>query len=157
MGLYDSDLGISWLWDFKKMKYLLIVIVIIIGIALVYVGLNELIKPKALSLQLNKMHLKAGGEDFAALKIIVNNVTEADAEKVQVEVEATDKAGILIDSKSKASKKIELIGRTESRELGFLLRANPNEVVLPGNYTVNVRTVINGKEFQENFVMRIVK
>lgn len=155
MGLYDSDSQLSELLDFNKMKYLLILVVLVVIAVLISFAANDLLKPNALGISLNKVQLNASGEDFAILKVTVINVSGAEAENVQVEVDS--RSGVLIDSKKNAVKGIELIGVNESREIEYLLRANPEENVLPGNYTVTVNTEINGNGFEKEFTMQIIR
>lgn len=155
MGLYDSSPGVNLSIDFGKIKFLLIAIAVILVLAFVFIFINSLIQPKALSFALDKTQIKFGGNDFATLKVKVANVTGQEASNVLVEVNA--KSGVLIDSQSTAVKTIKLIGINETREIEFALRANPDEKILPGDYTVNVKTSINEIEFEESFSIKIVK
>lgn len=155
MGLYDSGLGIELSFDWKKIRFGLLIVGAIFVILLIILLGSTLFTPDAIQISLNKHQLKYGGEDFAKLKLVISNVTGLEAQNVQVEVSA--KSGVLIDSAKKTVRTIDLIGANENRELEFLLRAEPDNKVLAGDYTVNVKTKINDIEFEKSFVIKIVK
>jgi len=156
MGIYDnSGLGIK-----LPSKGILYAIIAILAILFLWYVVNSAInffKPQALQFSLSQNELQASGEDTSTLTVLLTNVSEETKKNVSIEITASIPGTILINSKNTLYEAINPIAKQESRQLEYLLRANPASEMLPGNYTLNIKVKMDKEEYTKEFSVKVVK
>lgn len=134
---------------------LAIIVVLVLWIAIGIV--IDALKIPALQLALEKYELKASGIDTSRLTVIITNTSNETQSNVRLEISAATPNTILINSKSKLIEDLKPIASNESRQLEYLLRANPTNDVLPGDYILKAKLFLGKEIFEKEFRIKVVK
>ena len=76
---------------------------------------------------------------------------------VNIEITASIPGTILINSKNVLYENVSPIAKKESRQLEYVLRANPANEMLAGNYTLSIKAKMDKEEYTKEFSVKVVK
>lgn len=155
MGIYDNSLGIKL--PSKGILYLIIAILAIVILWQVVNSAINFFKPQALQFSLSQNELQASGEDTSTLTVVLTNVSEETKKNVNIEITAFIPGTILINSKNVLYENVSPIAKKESRQLEYVLRANPASEMLAGNYTLSIKAKMDKEEYAKEFSVKVVK
>ncbi|MEK6970925.1 MAG: hypothetical protein AABW68_04540 [archaeon] len=133
-----------------------IALLILGGIALLlFLGLpNGIHSPISATLQPNPISL--GKEESALLHVILTNPTNIPQENVKITTQTlgTDQLSLF-----PAHHTIAALGPQETREVDFLILPMDTEArpFVPGNYRIDIQTIIEGKTYALNVFVTVTK
>ncbi|MEK6973531.1 MAG: hypothetical protein AABW72_05875 [archaeon] len=155
MGIYDNNLGIKL--PSKGILYAILAILVLVILWLALTSVMNFFKPQALQFSLSQNELQASGEDTSTLTVILTNVSEETKKNVNIEITASIPGTILINSKNVLYENVSPIAKKESRQLEYVLRANPANEMLAGNYTLSIKAKMDKEEYTKEFSVKVVK
>jgi len=156
MGIYDNQ-GLGIKLPSKGVLYLIIAILAIILLGYVLNSAINFFKPQALQFKLSQAELQASGEDTSTLTVILANVSGETKKNVNIEISASIPGTVLINSKNTLYETVNPIAKQESRQIEYLLRANPAGNMLPGNYNLTIKVKMDKEEYTKEFSVKVVK
>ncbi len=152
MSLYDSGPDFNLGIDPKKMIVPIAGITVIILLVLVGMWASENVKPDPLSMRFEKSPIKPGEQ--TKLFVNVTNISENDAENVSLKYGARENSEFdIYPLNEKFKGQIAVISKGASREITFIV--NPVGNILPGTYTFDVNTVINGAFYKKEIMLTV--
>jgi len=158
MGLYDSRKKVNlklpevrFDFDWKRYKVpalglaaLLVVLFFVFSIAL-------MVQPKTLESRLEPNPLDLASEQNSFLTVTVKNLSGKVASNVVVSVEADAPDAIDVFPSSRVIPTLD-----DRRELTpFVVRPKPGSTVYSGTYILNIRTSVNGQDFEQQVALEL--
>ena len=154
MGLYEKDLDFGIELSKARLKVLGLIVAFVLVVVLLYYVSFTVLAPKAIAATLNDNPLSLKEKRYTLVNITVWNVTAENARNVEVKVQAEDSGAIIIGTGEFDTESISLIESGLNRKAEFLVW--PKEGIREGDYKINISTVLNGQEFKESLILKII-
>ena len=157
MGLYDGkrnvNLNFKFNFDWRRMKMPLLGLGAIVVVFIFAIAIFLAVQPKPIVAVLEPNPLNLANDMDSFLTVTINNVSEVTASNVVVSVETEASDSIAIFPRQR---EIPTLGKGENRTLSpFVVSPNPASKVYSGTYILTIKTVINGKAFEEKVSLEL--